>query len=51
MGNFRDRSVGEIVTDDYRAAQVFEDYKIDFCCNGRRLIQDVLKRKVLSYKL
>jgi regulator of cell morphogenesis and NO signaling len=30
-----DRTVGEIVADDYRTAAVFERHGIDFCCGGR----------------
>jgi regulator of cell morphogenesis and NO signaling len=28
------RTVGEIVADDYRSAKVFENHQIDFCCGG-----------------
>jgi regulator of cell morphogenesis and NO signaling len=31
-------TVGEVVTDDFRAAAVFERFGIDFCCNGRRTL-------------
>ena len=34
MSKFLDKTIGEIVTEDYRAAKIFEAYKIDFCCNG-----------------
>lgn len=29
-----DRTIGDIVADDYRTAQVFADHGIDFCCGG-----------------
>lgn len=29
-----DRTIGEIVADDYRTAKVFENHGIDFCCGG-----------------
>jgi regulator of cell morphogenesis and NO signaling len=29
-----DRTIGEIVADDYRTAKVFADHGIDFCCGG-----------------
>lgn len=33
-------NIGQIVAHDYRTASVFKSYKIDFCCNGNRTIQD-----------
>ena len=35
-----DRSVREIVADDFRAAAVFERFGIDFCCGGRRTLAE-----------
>jgi regulator of cell morphogenesis and NO signaling len=32
--NTSDRTIGEIVAEDYRTAKVFESYGIDFCCGG-----------------
>ena len=34
------KTVGQIVADDYRAATIFEKYGIDFCCKGNRSIAD-----------
>ncbi len=39
------QTVGEIVALDYRAADVFEKMKIDFCCQGNRLLKDVCEEK------
>lgn len=41
MEKLKKQSVGQIVADDYRAAKVFENYQIDFCCNGGRSLEDV----------
>ncbi len=30
-----EKTVGEIVADDYRTARVFENHGIDFCCGGK----------------
>jgi iron-sulfur cluster repair protein YtfE (RIC family) len=30
-----DKTIGEIVADDYRTAKVFENHGIDFCCGGK----------------
>jgi regulator of cell morphogenesis and NO signaling len=32
--NASNRTIGEIVADDYRTAKVFESHGIDFCCGG-----------------
>lgn len=36
-----DTTIGQIVANDYRTAQVFEQYHIDFCCNGSQTIAEV----------
>lgn len=44
----QERTIGEIVAQDYRAAAVFKKYKIDFCCNGNRSLQDATEKKGIS---
>lgn len=48
MEHIENKSVGEIVAQDYRAAAVFENHKIDFCCNGGRSLADVAAEKGLA---
>jgi regulator of cell morphogenesis and NO signaling len=36
-------TVGEIVAADFRAASVFEQFGIDFCCGGRRSLEDACR--------
>src|SRR6478672_9229606 len=38
--SFERITVGEIVATDFRAARVFEQFGIDFCCGGRRSIAE-----------
>lgn len=45
MNNALEKSIGEIVAEDYRAARVFENHKIDFCCKGGRSLSDAAKEK------
>ena len=33
--------VGDLVADNYKAATIFSNYKIDFCCNGNRSLETV----------
>lgn len=35
------RTVGEIVAEDYRTARVFEKYGVDFCCGGKITLSDI----------
>lgn len=32
-------SLGEIVANDFRAASVFKSNRIDFCCGGRKSLE------------
>lgn len=38
-------TVGSIVAKNFRTADVFKKYKIDFCCKGNRLLSDVCAEK------
>jgi regulator of cell morphogenesis and NO signaling len=38
-GKISDQSIGEIVAEDYRTAQVFENHGIDYCCGGNVTLQ------------
>lgn len=40
MTTVENKTIGEIVAEDYRTAQVFKDHGIDFCCKGNRSIQE-----------
>lgn len=39
------KTVGELVAEDYRAAGVFKQYGIDFCCGGKRTVAEVCTQK------
>lgn len=42
------KQIGEFVAQDYRTAAVFTKYKIDFCCNGGRSIEEACEKKGLD---
>ena len=41
-------TVGEIVSADFRSAAVFHDFGIDFCCGGKRVLQDVCRERQID---
>lgn len=48
MKNLKEMKVGDIVTDDYRAAEVFKQHGIDFCCGGNQSLEQAVKNKKLD---
>jgi regulator of cell morphogenesis and NO signaling len=40
---FEHATVGEVVAMDFRAAAIFEEFGIDFCCGGRRSLDDACR--------
>lgn len=40
-----DKTIGEIVAEDYRTAQVFENHGIDYCCGGNVTLQTGCREK------
>ena len=42
------KTIGEIVADDFRTASVFSANKIDFCCKGNRTLDEVCNQKGLD---
>lgn len=48
MENLKDALVGEIVTRDFRAAEIFKHSGIDFCCGGGQSLEEACKEKNLD---
>lgn len=44
----QEKTIGEMVAEDFRAAAVFRKYKIDFCCKGNRTIEEACENKKYS---
>lgn len=45
------KTIGEIVAEDYRTAQIFKNHNIDFCCKGNRSIREACEPKNLDPKV
>ena len=39
------RTVGDLVAEDYRRADVFKKYGIDFCCGGNKTVEEACEAK------
>ena len=44
----KDMTIGEIVANDFRAAAVFKEAGIDFCCGGKKSIDDTCNEKSID---
>jgi len=45
LKDISNKTIGEIVADDYRTAKVFEDHGIDFCCGGKIALSAICRDK------
>ncbi|WMJ73602.1 iron-sulfur cluster repair di-iron protein [Cytophagaceae bacterium ABcell3] len=50
MNITEEKTIGQIVADDYRTAAVFEKFGVDFCCKGNRTISEVCEKNNLSHE-
>ncbi len=48
MKEIMTKSLAQIVNNNHRAASVFEKYHLDFCCKGKRTLQQACMEKDLS---
>ena len=48
MNAYETLTIKEIVTQNFRAASVFEKYSLDFCCKGGRTITDACTEKNIN---
>lgn len=44
-------SIGELVAKDYRKADVFKKFNIDFCCGGKKTLSQVCKNSNIDIKI
>ena len=48
MNNLMTKSLAQIVNSNHRAANVFEKYHLDFCCKGKRSLEEACAEKELQ---
>ena len=48
MNDTMEKTIGQLVAEDYRTAQVFKAHNIDFCCKGNRTLTEVSAKKGLN---
>ena len=48
MNEIMTKSLAQIVSNNHRAASVFEKYHLDFCCKGKRTLQQACMEKDLK---
>jgi len=46
--NLESRKIGEIVTDNFKAAEIFKKYGMDFCCGGNSLLKQACAEKKID---
>lgn len=44
-----EKTIAEIVTEDYRTADVFKKFGIDFCCGGKVTVEEICKKKNINF--
>lgn len=48
QNRINNKTIGKIVRDDYRTAEVFKKFNIDFCCGGKKTIEEVCSTNNIS---
>ena len=48
MNSIKEKTIGEIVAENYRTAAVFGSFGIDFCCKGNRTLAEACESKSIS---
>lgn len=49
MNNLQEKTIGEIVAENYKTASVFKEYNIDFCCKGNRTLNQVAENRNINF--
>lgn len=44
----KEKSIAELVTEDFRRAAIFKKHNIDFCCGGKKKLEEVCEQKSIE---
>ena len=50
QNSYENALLGELVTDDFRVAEVFKHAGIDFCCGGKKTLEQACREKNIDLK-
>jgi len=50
MEQITTKTIGQLVTEDYRTAQVFRSFKLDFCCGGDKTVREACADRGVDYQ-
>jgi len=50
QNSYENALLGELVTDDFRIAEVFKNAGIDFCCGGKKTLKQACREKRIDLK-
>jgi len=50
MKKLKTQTIGEIVTEDFRAAEIFKEEGIDFCCGGNQSLEQACKGNTVEFE-
>jgi regulator of cell morphogenesis and NO signaling len=48
MNITKEKTLGEVVKDNFKTAEIFESYGLDYCCNGKRSLSVACEEKKLD---
>ena len=51
QNSYKSAMLGDLVTDDFRIAEVFTHAGIDFCCGGKKTLEQACREKNIDLKL
>mgnify|MGYP001559429659 CR=1 FL=1 len=44
----KENTIGEVVAGNFHTAKIFEDFGLDFCCGGKKTIQDACRERGIN---
>ena len=44
----KENTIGEVVAMNFHTAKVFEDFGLDFCCGGKKTIDEACREKGIN---